>query len=84
MGIQWQSESASLVYLLFQDEGRVEEVPRQKIISAPLPFDCGGSDSHLDCSSISSPESAVVLERSLYSITDKGICGHFLAEHFEH
>lgn len=84
MGIQWQGESASLVYLLFQDEGRVEEVPRQKIISAPLPFDCGGSDSHLVCSSISSPESAVVLERSLYSITDKGICGQFLAEHFEH
>lgn len=50
MGIQWQDESVSLVYLPFQDEGRVEEMPRQKIIPAPLPFDCGESDSHLDCS----------------------------------
>lgn len=50
MGIQWQDESVSLVYLPFQDEGRVEEVPRQKIIPAPLPFDCGESDSYLDCS----------------------------------
>lgn len=78
MDMQWQGESVSLVYLPFQDEGRVEEVPRQKIIPAALPFDCGGSESHLDCSCISSCESAVVLEHSLYSITDKGICDHFL------
>lgn len=77
MGIQWRGESVSLVYWPFQDEGRVEEVPRQKIIPAPLLFDCGGSDSPLDCSSVSSPKSVVVLEHSLYSITDKGTCGHF-------
>lgn len=46
MGMQWQGGSVSLVYLPFLDEGRVEEVLRQKIRPAPLPFDYGGSDSH--------------------------------------
>lgn len=72
----------------FKIKVRIEEIPRQKIIPAPLPFDCGESDSHLDCSFFFTQKCSgfgalLIHYTNVYTYT-KGFVAISLAENFEH